>query len=128
MQAFCSGVQFIFQQFTDRLAPHLQPVELRQAEILVRSGQPVEQRLCRWLLTANDRIQSNELLLTRDILAAMIGSRRPAVSLISGTLQAAGLIQATRGKITVLNREEMEEASCECYAVIKQAFDRYLQS
>jgi CRP-like cAMP-binding protein len=86
----------------------------------------VEQRLCRWLLSAQDRAQTQELLLTRDILAATIGSTRPAVSIATGTLQSAGLIRAIRGKITILNREEMEEATCECYHVIQQAFNTYI--
>lgn len=89
---------------------------------------PVEQRLCRWLLAASDRVKNSELLLTRDILATMIGSTRPAVSIVTGTLQSAGLIRAVRGKVTILNRTEMEEAACECYHIIKQEFDRYLQS
>lgn len=88
----------------------------------------VEQRLCRWLLSAQDRARTHELLLTRDSLAATIGSTRPAVSIATGTLQSAGLLRANRGKITILNREEMEEATCECYHIIKQEFDRYLQS
>jgi CRP-like cAMP-binding protein len=86
----------------------------------------VEQRLCRWLLSAQDRAKSQELLLTREILAATIGSTRPAVSIATGTLQSAGLIRANRGRITILNREEMEEATCECYHIIRQAFDNYL--
>lgn len=86
----------------------------------------VEQRLCRWLLSAQDRVKTHELPLTRDILAATIGSTRPAVSITTGTLQSAGLIRAVRGRITILNREEMEEATCECYHILKQEFDRYL--
>jgi CRP-like cAMP-binding protein len=86
----------------------------------------VEQRLCRWLLAAQDRVQTPELLLTRDVLATMIGSTRPAVSIVTGTLQTAGFIRATRGKVTILNREEMEEATCECYQIIKHEFARYL--
>jgi len=58
----------------------------------------------------------------------MIGSTRPAVSIVTGTLQWAGLIRAVRGKIAILNRQEMEEATCECYHVLKREFDRYLQN
>jgi CRP-like cAMP-binding protein len=86
----------------------------------------VEQRLCRWLLAASDRVKTNELSLTRDNLATMIGSRRPAVSIITGTLQSAGLIRTRRGKVTIIDREAMEKASCECYHIVKQEFDRYL--
>ncbi|MDX2232265.1 MAG: Crp/Fnr family transcriptional regulator [Leptolyngbyaceae cyanobacterium bins.349] len=100
---------------------------------LTRSGlcnrfHSVEQRLCRWLLAAQDRTNTQELLLTREILATMIGSSRSVVSIATGTLQSAGLIRAVRGKITILNREEMEETACECYHVVKQQFDHYLQS
>lgn len=100
---------------------------------LTRSGlcnrfHSVEQRLCRWLLAAQDRTDSQELLLTREILATMVGSSRSVVSIVTGTLQSAGLIHAVRGKITILNREEMEEVACECYHVVKQGFDQYLQS
>jgi CRP-like cAMP-binding protein len=87
-----------------------------------------EQRLCRWLLATHDRTGTLELLLTRDLLAKMIGSTRPAVSIITGTLQSAGLIRAGRGKVTILDREEMKEATCECYHIIKQQFDNYLHS
>jgi CRP-like cAMP-binding protein len=100
-------------------------IQLSQCAICNRFHE-VEQRLCRWLLSAQDRAKTPELLITRDILAATIGSTRPAVSIATGTLQSAGLLRTHRGKITILNREEMEEATCECYHIIKQAFDAYL--
>ncbi|BAU10345.1 hypothetical protein LEP3755_08290 [Leptolyngbya sp. NIES-3755] len=87
----------------------------------------VEQRLCRWLLVASDSVQTPELALTREILASMIGANRPSVSIVTGTLQTAGLIRAVRGRVTILDREEMEEATCECYHVMKRDTDRYLQ-
>lgn len=105
---------------------HLKLVQVSQYALCNRFH-AVEQRLCRWLLSAQDRAKTHELLLTRDILAATIGSTRPAVSIATGTLQSAGLIRTIRGKVTILNREEMEEATCECYHVLKQEFDRYLQ-
>lgn len=86
----------------------------------------VEERLCRWLLAAQDYSNTSELVLTRDILAQMIGAGRPAVSITTGILQNAGLIQASRGKITILNQEGMEDAACECYRIVKGEFDRYL--
>jgi CRP-like cAMP-binding protein len=85
-----------------------------------------ESRLCRWLLTASDRLQTNTLSLTQDTIAGMIGSGRPTVTLVVGTLQTAGLIQAKRGEITLLDREGLEAATCECYSIIKQSFDRFL--
>lgn len=86
----------------------------------------VEARLCRWLLSAQDCTGTSEFVLTREILAEMIGAGRPAVSLTTGILQSAGLIRASRGKITILNREAMEDAACECYQVGRRAFNQYL--
>jgi CRP-like cAMP-binding protein len=86
----------------------------------------VEERLCRWLLMAHDRTTGDELLLTQEILAGMIGARRPTVSIVSGTLQKAGLIRVSRGRITMLDRAGMEDATCECYWVIRRAFDIFL--
>jgi CRP-like cAMP-binding protein len=106
---------------------YLKLLELSQSALCNRFH-PVEQRLCRWLLAASDRVKTPELLLTHDILATTIGSTRPAVSLVTGTLQSAGLIRTARGKVTILNREEMEQATCECYHIIKHEYDRYLES
>ncbi|MGH8619015.1 MAG: Crp/Fnr family transcriptional regulator [Burkholderiales bacterium] len=86
----------------------------------------VEERLCRWLLMAHDRSQTDELRLTQEILAGMIGARRPAVTLVVGVLQKAGLIRAGRGRITLLDRDRMEAAACECYPIIRRAFDQFL--
>jgi CRP-like cAMP-binding protein len=85
-----------------------------------------EERLCRWLLSMQDKTKTPEISLTREILAHMIGAGRPTVSLVSGTLQTAGLIHTSRGKITILNRKGMEEVACECYQILKQELDRYL--
>jgi CRP-like cAMP-binding protein len=85
-----------------------------------------ESRLCRWLLTASDRLQTDTLSLTQDTIAGMIGSGRPTVTLVVGILQTAGLIQAKRGEITLLDREGLEAATCECYSIIKQSLDRFL--
>ena len=87
----------------------------------------VEQRLSRWLLTVLDRASSRELQLTQEILAVMIGARRPAVSLVAGKLQAAGLIHSSRGKVTVVDRTGLEKASCECYVVVKKVFDWFIE-
>jgi hypothetical protein len=87
----------------------------------------VEQRLCRWLLTVHDRVNGDELLLTQEILAGMIGARRPTVSIVSGKLQKAGLIRVNRGRITLLDRAGIENATCECYRVIRGALDLFLE-
>ena len=75
----------------------------------------VEQRLARWLLMAQDRMGSDEFPLTQEFVAMMLGASRPTVTVVAGTLQKAGLITYHRGHVTVVNREKLEAASCECY-------------
>jgi CRP-like cAMP-binding protein len=75
----------------------------------------IEQRLARWLLMAQDRMGSNEFPLTQEFVAMMLGATRPTVTVVAGTLQQAGLITYHRGRVTVLDREKLESASCECY-------------
>ena len=75
----------------------------------------VEQRLARWLLTAHDRIGTDEFPLTQEFVAMMLGTTRPTVTVVAGTLQRAGLIKYHRGHVTVVDREGLENASCECY-------------
>jgi CRP-like cAMP-binding protein len=125
-QAFVNALQHapVLRQKMGDFA-YLKMMQLTQS-VLCNRFHTVEQRLCRWLLAAQDRAGTSELLLTRDILAKMIGSTRPAVSIVTGTLQSAGLIRAVRGKVTILDRSEMEEATCECYHILKQQFDTYI--
>src|SRR5213075_885166 len=75
----------------------------------------VEQRLARWLLMARDRMGSDEFPLTQEFVAIMLGASRPTVTLVASTLQKAGLIRYHRGRITIVDGEKLEEASCECY-------------
>lgn len=75
----------------------------------------VEQRLARWLLLAHDRVGKNEFPLTQEFVAMMLGASRPTVTLVAGTLQKAGLITYHRGQLTIVDRERLESASCECY-------------
>ena len=75
----------------------------------------VEQRLARWLLMAQDRMGTDEFPLTQEFVAMMLGATRPTVTVVAGTLQRAGLIMYHRGLVTVLDREKLESASCECY-------------
>jgi len=75
----------------------------------------VEQRLARWLLMAYDRMDSEEFPLTQEFVAMMLGANRPTVTVVAGTLQKAGLITYHRGRVTILDRENLEAASCECY-------------
>ncbi len=86
----------------------------------------VEQQLCRWLLLSLDRLPSNELAMTQELIANMLGVRREGVTEAAGKLQAAGLIHYSRGKITVLDRPKLEARVCECYAVVKRESDRLL--
>ena len=86
----------------------------------------VEQRLCRWLLLSLDRLRSNELTMTQELIGSMLGVRRKAVTEAATKLQAAGVIHYSRGKITVLDRLKLEAQVCECYAVVKRESDRLL--
>ncbi len=86
----------------------------------------VEQQLCRWLLLTLDRLPTNELTMTQELIANMLGVRREGVTEAAGKLQQNGLIQYRRGHITVVNRAGLERNVCECYAVVKKEFDRLL--
>jgi CRP-like cAMP-binding protein len=86
----------------------------------------VDQQLCRWLLLSLDRLQSNELSMTQELIANMLGVRREGVTEAAGKLQDAQLIRYRRGRITVLDRPGVEARSCECYQVVKTEFDRLL--
>ncbi len=86
----------------------------------------VDQQLCRWLLLSLDRLASNELSMTQELIANMLGVRREGVTEAAGKLQDAGLIRYSRGRITVLDRPGLEARSCECYKVVKTEFDRLL--
>ena len=86
----------------------------------------VDQQLCRWLLLSLDRLPSNELVMTQELIANMLGVRREGVTEAAGKLQAAGLIQYSRGKITVVDRPKLETRVCECYEVVRRETDRLL--
>jgi CRP-like cAMP-binding protein len=86
----------------------------------------VEQQLCRWLLLTLDRSHSNELTITQELIANMLGVRREGVTEAAGKLQAYGFISYRRGHITVVNRSGLEEKVCECYAVVKKECERLL--
>jgi len=86
----------------------------------------VDQQLCRWLLLTLDRLPSNELIMTQELVASMLGVRREAVTEAAGKLQHAGFIRYRRGHITVLDRSGLAAHVCECYAVVKKEFDRLL--
>jgi CRP-like cAMP-binding protein len=117
------------------LGGHLQQLALRYTQALITQmaqtavcnrHHALDQQLCRWLLLSLDRLQGNELLMTQELIANMLGVRREGVTEAAGKLQAAGLIQYSRGHIKVLDRAKLEKRVCECYAVVKKEFDRLL--
>jgi CRP-like cAMP-binding protein len=86
----------------------------------------LDQQLCRWLLLSLDRLSGNELVMTQELIANMLGVRREGVTEAAGNLQNAGLIRYSRGRITVLDRVGLQVRTCECYAVVKKESDRLL--
>lgn len=86
----------------------------------------IEERLARWLLSVQDCVLDNELPLTQEFIANMLGIRRSGVTVAAGILQQAGIIKYTRGKITILNQEALEATSCECYRLVQNEFIRLL--
>src|ERR1041384_8325476 len=86
----------------------------------------VEQQLCRRLLLSHDRLNTDELIMTQELIAGMLGVRREGVTVAAGRLQDEGAISYVRGRIQLLDRLKMEEAVCECYRVVKDEFDRLL--
>ncbi|QFU18041.1 helix-turn-helix domain-containing protein [Microvirga thermotolerans] len=113
--------------------PNLRQLFLRYVEALLtqtfqivacNAVHSVEARCCRWLLSTHDRVGRDELPLTHEFLAEMLGVQRPTVSLITRTMQTAGLIAQRRGVIVILDRKGLEETVCECYANTRRAFER----
>ena len=111
----------------------LQSLLIRHEQVLFAQAQQsaacnashsVEARMCRWLLRMRDLTNSNELHLTQEFLAQMLGVRRPSVSLVAGTLQKAGLISYRRGNIRLLDLDQLEQSACECYDAVKNNYDR----
>jgi CRP-like cAMP-binding protein len=86
----------------------------------------IEQQLCRWLLLSHDRLDSDELVMTQELIAKMLGVRREGVTAAAGRLQEQGLIRYVRGRIRILDRRGLEATVCECYKVVKDEYDRLL--
>jgi CRP-like cAMP-binding protein len=84
----------------------------------------VAQRCARWLLTTHDRMHEEDYTLSHEFLAIMLGVQRPTVSVVAATLQKAGLISYTHGRVTVMDRKGLEAAACECYGLVRAHFDR----
>ena len=87
----------------------------------------VEQQLCRWLLLSRDRLNTDELVMTQELIANMLGVRREGVTMAAGRLQENGLISYMRGHIQILDRQGLEGSVCECYMVVKEEYDRLLK-
>lgn len=84
----------------------------------------MEKRLCRWLLLCHDRVKSDELLLTQEAIANMLGGRRESVTIAAGNLQHLGLLRYSRGHISILDRPGLEAAACECYPIVRDESER----
>jgi CRP-like cAMP-binding protein len=112
------GVQVRLLRYTQSLI-----TQMAQTAVCNRHHS-VDQQLCRWLLLSLDRLASNELVMTQELIASMLGVRREGVTEAAGKLQKLGAIRYSRGRITVLSRPTLESLSCECYAVVKKETDR----
>ena len=129
------GLKREFDRFGGRRHGTLHPLLLRYTmALLTQMAQTavcnrhhtVDQQLCRWLLLSLDRLPSNELHMTQELIANMLGVRREGVTEAAGRLQSAGLIHYSRGRITVLDRPGLEARVCECYEVVRNEFQRLL--
>ena len=121
-----------------RLANELEPFRallIRHEQVLFAQSQQsaacnashsVEARMCRWLLYMRDLAGSDDLMLTQEFLAQMLGVRRPSVSLVANTLQKAGLIKYSRGRMRLLNIKGLQKGACECYGTVKAHYQRLL--
>jgi CRP-like cAMP-binding protein len=114
------GLQHLLLRYTQALL-----TQMAQTAVCNRHHS-VDQQLCRWLLLSLDRLPSNKLSMTQELIANMLGVRREGVTEAAGKLQVAGLINYSRGHITVLDRPRLEKQACECYQVVKKEFDRLL--
>jgi CRP-like cAMP-binding protein len=124
---------FLRQEFERAEAMHRLALKYMQA-LMVQSTQiavcnrhhAVEQQICRWLLSTLDRLRTNEIVVTQEMIAVALGVRRESVSEAAATLQRAGVIRCLRGRIRVLDRSELERDVCECYGVVRHEMGRLL--
>jgi CRP-like cAMP-binding protein len=113
-------IRLLFLRYTQALITQMAQT------VVCNRHHSVDQQLCRWLLLSLDRLPSNELTMTHELIANMLGVRREGVTAAVGKLQRVGVIDHSRGHITVLDRPALERLSCECYAVVKRETDRLL--
>lgn len=131
--AFRLKARFLIEEFS--LNDQVMKLLLRYTQALITQmaqtavcnrHHSVEQQLCRWMLLSLDRLQSNELAITQEVIASMLGVRREGVTEAAGKLQRLGIIHYHRGHITVVDRRKLEKRCCECYRVVKSESDRLL--
>jgi CRP-like cAMP-binding protein len=124
----------VFRKEISREGP-LSRLLLRYTQALLGYGQrltacntwhTIEQRLCRWLLVTQDRVQADQLEITQAFLSQMLGAHRQSITLAAGNLQRAGLIRYRRGKLYILDRPGLEDAACDCYRAIRRQFNELL--
>jgi CRP-like cAMP-binding protein len=114
--AFAEAVHLYTQAFVSQISQ----------QVACNGIHSVEERAARWMLLTADRVGVDEFPLTQEFLAQMLGVRRPSVTVVEGTLQQAGLIRSSRGRVEITDRRGLEGASCECYGVLRDVFDRLL--
>jgi CRP-like cAMP-binding protein len=113
--------------FSDAVHRYAQALHVQVSQTAACNGRHVlQERLARWLLTARDRANSDELPLSHEFLSMMLGSRRVGVTLALGTFRTAGIIKNRHGRITILDRANLEEAACECYGSVKREYELLL--
>lgn len=139
VQSGGSGYRLLGQRLIDEFNRHgeLMSMVLRYTQALITQmaqtavcnrHHSIDQQLCRWLLLSLDRLPSNHLIMTQELIANMLGVRREGVTEAAGRLQKLGVIEYRRGHIEVIDRARLEELSCECYAVVKKETDRLLEA
>ncbi|MEQ5836296.1 Crp/Fnr family transcriptional regulator [Marinobacter sp. NFXS9] len=137
VQSGGSGYRLPGQQLKDEFNRHgeLMNLLLRYTQALITQmaqtavcnrHHSIDQQLCRWLLLSLDRLPGNKLVMTQELIANMLGVRREGVTEAAGKLQKLGVIEYKRGHISVLDRQKLEQLSCECYAVVRQETERLL--
>jgi CRP-like cAMP-binding protein len=138
VQSGGSGYRLAGQRLVDEFSRHgeLMSLVLRYTQALITQmsqtaacnrHHSIDQQLCRWLLLSLDRLPTNHLIMTQELIANMLGVRREGVTEAAGKLQDLGVIEYRRGHIEVINRARLEQLSCECYAVVKKETDRLLK-
>ena len=112
--------QYVLLRYTQALI-----TQISQTAICNRLH-PVEQRFCRWILLSHDRVKADELEMTQELIATMLGGRRESVTVAAGRLQDRGLLRYARGHITILDRPGLEAVVCECYEIVRAEYQRLL--